>query len=69
MINDLRATGADPQLISYTTLYWENYYTVMQLLRNITHKYESQVKNGPSTVIAKWNCDVMVNIYKLLSDL
>ena len=44
MINDLRATGADSQLISYTTAYWDEFHAVIQLLRDITDKYHIQVR-------------------------
>ena len=44
MINDLRATGADSQLISYTTAYWDEFHAVIQQLRDITDKYHIQVR-------------------------
>lgn len=46
MINDLRATGADSQLISYTTSYWDDFHSVIKVLREVTDKFHIQV--GPS---------------------
>ena len=43
MINDLRATGADPELIAFATDYWESYDNVLDLVNEIRNKYHVQV--------------------------
>ena len=43
MINDLRATDADPALITFATEYWEKFDNVMELVNEIRNKYHVQV--------------------------
>lgn len=46
MINDLRATGADPALIAFATEYWESFDAVMSAVNDIRGHYHLQVCRG-----------------------
>ncbi|KAF6033330.1 hypothetical protein EB796_008365 [Bugula neritina] len=41
LINDLRATGAEAELISFATQYWEKFHDVMQHINDIRNGYQS----------------------------
>jgi len=43
MMNDLRATGAEPEMLKYTTKYWERFSDSIEAIRTIINRFNSRV--------------------------